>query len=81
MKIINLTRLLEPTRLRLRLMSRSAWPVSVQTTGNRKNITSTDGNKLLSCIKLIKKGKQSALPAPMVFCRINKKTICKKLIS
>lgn len=55
MKIINLTRLLEPTRLRLRLMSGSAWPVSVQTIGNGKNTTSTDGNKSLSCINLVKK--------------------------
>lgn len=55
MKIINLTRLLEPTRLRLWLMSRSAWPVSVQTIGNEKNTTSTDGNKALSCINLTKK--------------------------
>ncbi|KRT15214.1 hypothetical protein ASU31_15280 [Pedobacter ginsenosidimutans] len=36
-------------------MPRSAWPVSVQTIGNRKNTTSTDGNKPLSCINLIKK--------------------------
>ena len=55
MKIINLTRLLEQTRLRLRLMSKSAWPVSVPTIGNRKNTISTDGNKLLSCINSVKK--------------------------
>ncbi len=78
MKVINLTRLLEPTRLRL--MSRNAWPVSVQAIGNRKNTTSTDGNKPLPCINSVKKeGKAHYLhqwfPYP-----INKKTICKKLV-
>ena len=77
MKIINLTRLLEPTRLRLLLMSGSAWPVSVQTIGNRKNTTSTDGNKLLSCIDSVKRGKQTTLPAPMVSNPINKKLAVK----
>jgi len=55
MKIINLTRLLEPTRLRLQLVSRSAWPVRVQTIVNGKNTTSTDGKKPLFCISLVKK--------------------------
>lgn len=55
MKIINLTRLLEPTRLQPRLLSGSTWPVSVQTIGNEKNTTSTDGNKPLSCINSVKK--------------------------
>jgi hypothetical protein len=81
MKIINLTRLLEPTRLRLRLMSGSAWPVSVQTIGNGKNTASTDGNKSLSCINLIKKEGKAHYPAPMASYPIDKKTICKKLVA
>jgi hypothetical protein len=60
-------------------MPGSAWPVSVPTIGNRKNTTSTNGNKPLSCINLIK-GRQSALPVPMVSYPINKKAICKKLV-
>jgi hypothetical protein len=80
MKIINLTRLLEPTRLRLRLMSRSAWPVSVQTIGNRKNTTSTDGNKQLSCINLVKK-ESKAHYLHQWFPIRSIKTICKKLVA